>query len=112
MKKTRMILVGKRIRQAREMADFTQEKLADMIGVSRTAVVRWESGETDPTIDHLIKMTVILDVSADFLLGTGGNNQMVDVLKNLASTLNQIVSEMEQENSKGKERERSNGKKN
>ena len=106
-----MILVGKRIRKAREAAGFTQEKLAEMVGVSRTAVVRWESGEVDPTIDHLVKITELLDVSADFLLGTGGKDRMVEVLKEMASSLNSIVSELEYENNE-KEQKTINEKKN
>ena len=46
MKKPNMIVVGKRIRQARVLAGLTQEQLAEKIGVSRTAIVRWESAET------------------------------------------------------------------
>ena len=103
MKKTRMVLVGKRIRQARELAGLTQEQLAEKIGVSRTAVVRWEAGETDPTLDHLIAMTTILKVSADFLLGTGGSDQIMNVLTNMASTLNQLISEMQEKEGHGKE---------
>ena len=96
MKKRHMITVGKRIRQARELAGFTQEKLAETIGVSRTAVSRWESGEIDPTIEHLIQLTHVLKVSADFLLGTNGGNQTMEVLMNMASTLNKIVSDMQE----------------
>ena len=82
-----------------------------MVGVSRTAVVRWESGEVDPTIDHLVKITELLDVSADFLLGTGGKDRMVEVLKEMASSLNSIVSELEYENNE-KEQKTINEKKN
>lgn len=101
MKKTRMILVGKRIKLARELAGLTQEKLAEIIGVSRTAIVRWESGETDPTIDHLIAMTKVLKVSADYLLGTSGTDQVMSTLKEMASTLNKLVSNIQ--NKKGEE---------
>ena len=90
-----MILVGKRIKLARELAGLTQEKLAEIIGVSRTAVVRWERGETDPTIDHLIEMTKALRVSADFLLGTGDTDQVMSKLMEMASTLSRLVSNIQ-----------------
>ncbi len=96
MKKTRMVLVGKRIKLARELAGMTQEKLAEIVGVSRTAVVRWESGETDPTIDHLIEMTKVLKVSADFLLGTSDTDQVMSTLMEMASALNKLISEMQE----------------
>ena len=92
MKKTRMVLIGKRIKLARELAGLTQEKLAEIIGVSRTAVVRWESGETVPTVDHLIEMTSVLQVSADFLLGISDTDQVTSTLMEMASTLNRLIS--------------------
>ena len=90
-----MVLVGKRIKLARELAGLTQEQLAEIIGVSRTAVVRWERGETDPTLDHLIEMTMVLKVSADFLLGTGDKDQVASTLMEMASTLNRLISSIQ-----------------
>ena len=57
------------MRRAREKAGMTQEKLAERVGVSRTAVARWESGDIEPTIDHLSRSALALHVSADELLG-------------------------------------------
>ena len=98
-----MVLVGKRIKLARELAGMTQEKLAEIVGVSRTAVVRWESGETDPTIDHLIEMTKVLRVSADFLLGTSDTDQVMSTLMEMASALNRLISELQGKDEEEKE---------
>ena len=98
-----MITVGKRIRLARELAGLTQERLAETMGVSRTAVSRWESGEIDPTIEHLVELAQTLKVSSDFLLGIDGTDQTMEVLMNMASTLNKIVSEMHAEKTEKKE---------
>lgn len=100
-----MISVGRRIRQAREHAGLTQEKLAETIGVSRTAISRWESGEIDPTIDHLIHLAQQLNVSADYLLGISGKAEILDMLMEMASTLNRIVSDLVKENAEEKEAE-------
>ena len=91
-----MITVGKRIRQLENRWSDTGTA-AETIGVSRTAVSRWESGEIDPTIEHLIELTQVLKVSADYLLGTDNTNQTMEVLINMASTRNKIVSEMQSE---------------
>ena len=53
-----MKYLGKRIKDARLLAGFTQEKLAEKVGVSRAAISRWELGE------------IVLCVSTDYLLGT------------------------------------------
>lgn len=43
-------MAAKRIRLARcrKAAGFSQEKLAERLGVERSTVVRWEMGETEP----------------------------------------------------------------
>lgn len=64
-----MIWLGNRIKRAREQAGLTQDKLADLIGVSREAIARWETGDTEPKLKHLIALAEQLKVSADFLLG-------------------------------------------
>jgi len=50
MKKPLMLVLGKRIRLARERAGLTQEAMAEAIGVSRTAVARWETGDNEPKL--------------------------------------------------------------
>lgn len=61
--------LGKRIRAARESAGFTQESLSEAIGVSRSAVARWENNDIEPKIENLICLSEVLRVSTDSLLG-------------------------------------------
>lgn len=95
-----MIIVGKRIRQARVLAGLTQEQLAEKIGVSRTAIVRWEGAETEPTLEHLLALTKSLKVSADYILGIEEHNQMLDRLMDISSKIYRIVAELQEEKEK------------
>ena len=61
--------LGQHIRAARESAGFTQENLAEAVGVSRTAVARWESDDIEPRLQNLISIADLLRVSTDSLLG-------------------------------------------
>ena len=61
--------LGKRIKQARIRAGITQENVAEIVGVSRTAVTRWEQGEIEPRLDHLAALAGLFGVTADHLLG-------------------------------------------
>lgn len=67
-KKERM-KAGERIRLARKNKGFTQEQLAEIIGVERTAVTSWESGNSLPEIRRYSDLCKALDVDCGYLLG-------------------------------------------
>ncbi len=53
---------------------YTQEQLAEQVGVSRQAVARWEAGETAPDVYVLQMLCGIFGVSADVLLNGSKEN--------------------------------------
>lgn len=59
----------KNIKKLRIEKEYSQEKLAEYADVSTGAVSKWESGETTPDINNLIKLARIFGVSIDFLIG-------------------------------------------
>jgi len=61
--------IGQRIKQLRKKNDFTQEKLADLLGVTYQSVSKWECGTTMPDIAMIAPLARLLQVSADELLG-------------------------------------------
>lgn len=61
-------LLGKRIKQSRETKKFTQEKLAEAIGVSTVYISHLEIGSKTPSLETLIKISNTLEVSIDYLL--------------------------------------------
>lgn len=62
-----MILADKII-YLRKKSGMSQEELADKIGVSRQAVSKWESMQSIPDLDKILKMSKLFNVSTDFLL--------------------------------------------
>jgi len=52
----------------RKNKGFTQEALADKLGVSRQAVAKWESGQIYPDISNLIQLSELMSVSVDYLV--------------------------------------------
>ena len=60
------------IKSARESKRLTQKALAQLIGVSRTTVSMWESGEVYPRADKLPELARILGCSIDELFGAAG----------------------------------------
>lgn len=56
-------LLGSRIKALRGAKNFTQEQIADQIGVSRQKYARIESGANSITLDILSKIAEVLDVT-------------------------------------------------
>ena len=62
----------KKIKELRQSKDITQQKLADILGVSRSAIATWESGGSEPDNNMLIKIADYFGVSIDYLLDYTG----------------------------------------
>ncbi len=60
--------IGEVIRKHRKARGWTQETLANYLGVTTPAVNKWESGSTMPDITLLAPIARLLDVSLDELL--------------------------------------------
>lgn len=56
-----------RIRELRESANLTQEELACKLGLKRTAISMWETGEALPRTDKLPEIAKILHCSIEDL---------------------------------------------
>ncbi len=59
---------AQRLLDYRKKAGFSQEELAEKIGVSRQAVSKWERGEASPDTDNLIALSEVYDISLDELI--------------------------------------------
>jgi len=64
--------IGENIRSLRKEKGITQEKLAELLGVTSQAVSRWESGAGYPDMDQLPGLASLFEVSMDTLLGYDG----------------------------------------
>lgn len=65
-----MTITGQRIRQKRLELNLTMEELGQKLGVQKSAVNKWEKGETvNIKRECLAKMSEIFDVSPVWLMG-------------------------------------------
>jgi len=62
-------MLNVRLKQLRENMGFSQEQVAEKIGISRNSVYNYETGERKPDSDILIKYADLFDVSIDYLVG-------------------------------------------
>ena len=56
------------IKEQREKLGWTQEELANRLNVSRTAVVKWETGAAMPTVRRLMSIANLFGCSIDDLV--------------------------------------------
>lgn len=57
----------------RKMKGLTQEEVAERVGISRTNVSRFESGEYNPTLEMLVKLATAMDLDVLFTLSQKKN---------------------------------------
>lgn len=57
-----------KIYYCRKKAGYSQETLAEQLGVSRQAISKWENGDAEPEISKLRLLAQAFDVTADWLL--------------------------------------------
>ncbi len=62
-----MILADKII-SLRKKAGWSQEDLAEKLGVTRQSVSKWEGAQSVPDMDKVVQMSRLFGVSTDFLL--------------------------------------------
>lgn len=62
------LALAKRLRQVRMSMDYTQEKFAEILGISLTAYKKIESSENQITINGLRLLEKKLNISADYLI--------------------------------------------
>ena len=62
------IEIANRLQKLRKENGYSQEELADKLGISRQAVSKWERAESSPDTDNLIVLARLYNMSLDELL--------------------------------------------
>lgn len=76
--------IGENIRKHRTARRLSQEHLADLLGVTRQAVSKWETGLSEPSSRNLSELAVLFEIPVSELvepeepqLNTKGNEQQI-----------------------------------
>ena len=84
--------IGDRIIDLRKQKKLSQGQLAEIIGVSRQAVSKWESGQNSPDTIKLINLADILDTDVEYL-ATGRKTPKEDppIVLNMVQKVDKII---------------------
>lgn len=78
--------LGDKIQELRKINKMSQEKMAELLGVSRQAVSKWETGLSNPNTENLISLAKILNVPIEQLTHPNTRFELVlDVRKEIGN---------------------------
>lgn len=72
-------MISMNLQMLRKLNKYTQEELAEKIGVSRQAVAKWEKGDSTPDIENCMALAKLYDISIDSLVNSD-ENQVVPII--------------------------------
>lgn len=85
--------IGNRIAELRKSKGFTQEYVAEQLGVSRQAVSKWEQDQTSPDTKNLIALAQLLDTDISFIaMGTASRDSIEMEKRVLKATMDSKTS--------------------
>ena len=95
--------VANRLQQLRKAKGLSQEELANILGLSRQAISKWERAETSPDTDNLICLARLYNISIDKLLDTSESTEEIkeriaqERIKDVTDKNEEIVYAIEEE---------------
>lgn len=89
-----MVQAGRRLRAVREALGWGQERFADEIGVTRTALANWEGGTRLPDVLAMVRLFRKLGVTLEWIYAGEVRHLEYDLAQQLierAAALNAVV---------------------
>lgn len=83
------MIFADKIIQLRKKSGWSQEELAEQMGVSRQAVCKWEGAQSIPDINKIIQLSQIFGVTTDYLL----KDEIEDVIVDTDSYYEEVETE-------------------
>ena len=66
-----MKIFQERLIEQRKLNNLTQRQLAEYLNIAQPSYIRYENGTSQPTLENLVKLADLFDVSIDYLCGRG-----------------------------------------
>lgn len=64
-----MSIFSDKLSKYRKEQGFTQQEVADKIGINRGSYSNWENGKREPTLENVVKLAKLFKTTTDELLG-------------------------------------------
>jgi transcriptional regulator with XRE-family HTH domain len=70
--------LGEKISKLRTVYHLSQDDLAEKMGVSIQVVSKWETGDSDPDLNKLVRLSELFNVTVDALIKEGDSKHNTD----------------------------------
>lgn len=87
--------MGHIISKLRYEKGYSQQELADKLGISKGAVGMWETDKRKPDYEVLIKIADLFNVTTDFLLSHKTRNETIKNVQNIDPLTNKMLTSFE-----------------
>lgn len=85
-----MKILAERLKELRTEKQLSLDRLGKIIGVSDTAIMKWEQDKSEPTALNIKQLAIFFQISSDYLLGledesggkSYGNNYHIGTINN------------------------------
>ncbi len=64
-----MNIFRERLDELRKLNKMTQVNVAEYLNISQPSYIRYENGGAEPSLENLVKLADLFDVTTDYLLG-------------------------------------------
>lgn len=81
-------IFGKNVKRLRKLHNWPQEYLAELLGVSRSAVANWELAVHEPDFETIARIAKVLEVRPDELFSYGAG---ADKLLMIEATMDNVL---------------------
>lgn len=91
-----MIEVGSKIKQLRISKNLTQDQLANRLSVTKSVISAYENGLRFPSLEVLIQLSYVFNVTTDYLLGVNKKRivEVSDLSESQIELLNKLIEEL------------------
>lgn len=91
---------GEKIRALRTEKGLTQTQLADKVGLVKGSISAYEQGKKYPSVEVLIKLCSVFDVSSDYLIGLSDDMNLMksELTDEQMSMIRSLIQELEKYN--------------
>lgn len=72
-------MIAEKIKYQRKRHRISQEKLAEMLDFSRSSINSWERNASIPSMNHIVNMSFIFNVSIEYFLDSSSSLDEIDL---------------------------------